>query len=162
MWCTVCWRVQCWNSKTDTSTNLYTIRLRAKHLTIIIKTSLILIYHTHTFNPSQGPEHCNECRNYYIEEVLEEGSLVKLCMEACPLGTYLNISSRQCVPCHRGCRNGTGCAGPLPYVNRTRGCLECDHVQLDREGRQVRVCVLCISNVDGIRDICSAWVKYTS
>ena len=28
--------------------------------------------------------------------------------------------------------------GPLPYVNRTHGCLECDHVQLDREGRQVR------------------------
>ena len=77
------------------------------------------------------------------------GSLVRVCVEACPIGTYLNTSSRQCVPCHSGCRNGTGCAGPLTYVNRTHGCLECDHVQLDREGRQVRVCVLCISYVDG-------------
>ena len=110
-----------------------------------------LSFCSHPLLHPQGPEYCNECRNYYVEEILGVGSLVKLCVEACPLGTYLNISSRQCVYCHRGCRNGTGCAG-----NRTHGCLECDHVQLDREGRQVRVCVLCISNVDGIRDTCSA------
>ena len=58
-------------------------------------------------------------------------------MEVCPQGTYLNTTSRQCVPCHEACQGG--CAGPLPYVNRTFGCLECDRVQLDREGRQVRV-----------------------
>ena len=57
-------------------------------------------------------------------------------MEVCPQGTYLNTTSRQCVPCHEACQGG--CAGPLPYVNRTHGCLECDRVQLDEEGRQVR------------------------
>ena len=87
---------------------------------------------------TQGPQHCNECRNYYVEEVLREGQLVRVCVEACPLGTYLNISSRQCVPCHEGCRALVGCAGPLPFVNTTHGCLECDYVQLDREGQQVR------------------------
>ena len=92
--------------------------------------------HTH-LQSSQGPEHCNMCRNYYVEEMIGEGPLMRVCVEACPLGTFLNTSSHQCVPCHSACQNGTGCAGPLPYVNRTHGCLECDRVQLDRQGRQV-------------------------
>ena len=92
-----------------------------------------------TFSPSQGPEHCNECRNYYVEEMLGEGPLMRVCVEVCPLGTFLNTSSRQCVPCHDGCQMQAGCAGPLPYVNRTHGCLECDRVQLDREERQVSI-----------------------
>ena len=83
-------------------------------------------------------------------------SLVRVCVEVCPLGTYLNTSTHQCVPCYSGCQNGTGCAGPLPYVNRTHGCLECDHVQLDREGRQVRVYVYCVWYVDGTCDTRSA------
>ena len=87
--------------------------------------------------PSQGPEYCNQCRNYYLEEMLGAGSAARVCVEVCPQGTYLNSTSRQCVPCHEACQGG--CAGPLPYVNRTHGCLECDRVQLDREGRQVRV-----------------------
>ena len=100
----------------------------------------ILTFRTFTpHTPSQGPEHCNTCRNYYIEEILVAGSLVRMCVEGCPLGTYLNISN-QCVPCHSGCRKDVGCAGPLPYVNRTHGCLECDRVQLDMEGNQVSEC----------------------
>ena len=63
---------------------------------------------------------------------------MRVCVEACPLGTYLNTSLRLCVPCHDGCQMQTGCAGPLPYVNTTDGCLACDRVQLDREGNQVR------------------------
>ena len=66
---------------------------------------------------------------------------MRVCVEVCPLGTYLNTSSHQCVPCHSGCQKDMGCAGPLPYVNRTHGCLECDCVQLDMEGNQVRECV---------------------
>ena len=92
--------------------------------------------HLHTCTPSQGPEHCNQCRNYYLEEMLEAGSAARVCVEVCPQGTYLNSTLRQCVPCHEACRGG--CAGPLPYVNRTFGCLECERVQLDTEGRQVR------------------------
>jgi len=53
----------------------------------------------------------------------------------CPLGTYLIPSSGQCAPCYEACR--AGCAGPLPYVNNTHGCLECDRVRLNREGGQV-------------------------
>ena len=71
--------------------------------------------------------------------MLGEEPLMRVCVEACPLGTYLNTSSRQCVPCHDGCQMQAGCAGPLPYVNRTHGCLECDRVQLDREGKQVSI-----------------------
>ena len=93
--------------------------------------------HLYLCTPSQGPEHCNQCRNYYLEEMLGAGSEARVCVEVCPQGTYLNTTSRQCVPCHEACQGG--CAGPLPYVNRTFGCLECDRVQLDREGRQVRV-----------------------
>ena len=89
----------------------------------------------HPCTPSQGPEHCNQCRNYYIEEVLGAGSAVRVCVETCSQGTYLNTTSRQCIPCHEACLGG--CAGPLPFVNRTFGCLECDRVELDREGRQV-------------------------
>ena len=89
----------------------------------------------HPCTPSQGPEHCIQCRNYYIEEILEVGSAARVCVETCPQGTYLNTTSRQCIPCHEACLGG--CAGPLPYVNRTFGCLECDRVELDREGRQV-------------------------
>ena len=89
----------------------------------------------HPCTPSQGPEHCNQCRNYYIEEVLGAGSTARVCVETCPQGTYLNTTSRQCIPCHEACLGG--CTGPLPFVNRTFGCLECDRVELDREGRQV-------------------------
>ena len=63
---------------------------------------------------------------------------MRVCVEACPFGTFLNTSSHQCVPCHDGCRKDMGCAGPLPYVNTTDGCLACDRVQLDGEGNQVR------------------------
>ena len=97
--------------------------------------------HPPLLNPSQGPEHCNTCRNYYIEEMMGAGSLVKVCVEACPLGTYLNTSSSECVPCDIGCQKDVGCAGPLPYVNKTHGCLECDRVKLDMEGNQVSECV---------------------
>ena len=56
-------------------------------------------------------------------------------MGACLLGTYLIPSSGQCAPCYEACRGG--CAGPLPYINNTHGCLGCDRVRLSREGRQV-------------------------
>ena len=88
----------------------------------------------HTLSPSQGPEHCNACRNYFIE-VREGSDTVRRCVGECPLGTYLIPSSRQCASCHEACR--AGCAGPLPSVNNTHGCLECDRVRLNREGRQV-------------------------
>ena len=104
----------------------------------------ILSLHTLTPSPSQGPEHCNECRNYYIEEMLREGPLVRVCVEVCPLNTYLNTSSRQCVRCYEGCVLGEGCAGPLPILNITHGCLECDRVQLDREENQVSKITCCL------------------
>ena len=115
---------------------------------VIVWTKLQSPNHTHahphhytlsplsSLTPSQGPEHCNQCRNYYLEEMLGAGSAARVCAEVCSQGTYLNSTSRQCIPCHEACQGG--CAGPLPYVNRTHGCLECDRVQLDREGRQVR------------------------
>jgi len=83
---------------------------------------------------SQGPENCNLCRNYYIE-VREGSDTVRRCVGECPLGTYLIPSSGQCAPCYEACR--AGCAGPLPYVNNTHGCMECDRVRLNREGGQV-------------------------
>ena len=82
----------------------------------------------------QGPEHCNFCRNYFIE-VREGSDTVRRCVGECPLGTYLIPSSGQCAPCYEACR--AGCAGPLPYVNNTHGCMECDRVRLNREGGQV-------------------------
>ena len=97
--------------------------------------TLLIPSHPHPCTPSQGPEHCNQCRNYYIEEILGAGSVSRVCVETCPQGTYLNTTSRQCIPCHEACQGM--CAGPLPYVNRTFGCLECGRVELDREGRQV-------------------------
>ena len=115
---------------------------------VIVWTKLQSPNHTHahphhytlsplsSLTPSQGPEHCNQCRNYYLEEMLGAGSAARVCVEVCSQGTYLNRTSRQCIPCHEACQGG--CAGPLPYVNRTHGCLECDRVQLDRDGRQVR------------------------
>ena len=89
---------------------------------------------SHSLSLSQGPEHCNSCRNYFIE-VREGSATVRRCVGECPLGTYLIPSSGQCAPCYEACR--AGCAGPLPYVSNTHGCLECDRVRLNREGGQV-------------------------
>ena len=89
---------------------------------------------SHSLSLSQGPEHCNSCRNYFIE-VREGSATVRRCVGECPLGTYLIPSSGQCAPCYEACR--AGCAGPLPYVNNTHGCMECDRVRLNREGGQV-------------------------
>ena len=77
---------------------------------------------------TQGPGNCIRCRNYTL--VTQSGSL---CVASCPLGTYAN--GTMCTPCYQGCT--AGCAGPLPYVNLTNGCLKCSYVQLNQQGQQV-------------------------
>lgn len=77
-----------------------------------------------------GPENCVDCRNFFIN--LTNG---RLCVEECPLGTYEIPSTRECAPCFEACVGG--CAGPLPYVNTSHGCLECSRVELDRNNQQV-------------------------
>eukprot|EP00731_Ephydatia_muelleri_P019538 Em0012g363a len=72
-----------------------------------------------------GPDHCIRCRNYTL--------VTQLCVASCPLGTYAN--GTMCTPCYHGCT--AGCAGPLPYVNLTNGCLKCSYVQLNQQGQQV-------------------------
>nr|BAA81724.2 protein tyrosine kinase [Ephydatia fluviatilis] len=74
------------------------------------------------------PYHCIRCRNYTL--VTQTGPL---CVASCPLGTYTN--GTMCIPCFQGCTGG--CAGPLPYVNLTNGCLGCSYVHLDQLGQQV-------------------------
>ena len=64
---------------------------------------------------------------------------VQLCVPECPFGTYLNASLSQCILCHENCT--AGCVGPLPYLDLTKGCLDCSFVLLDRDGRQVCVCL---------------------
>ena len=54
-------------------------------------------------------------------------------MASCPQGTYPNGTT--CAPCYHECT--MGCAGPLPYVNLTNGCLGCSYVQVDQQGQQV-------------------------
>lgn len=58
-------------------------------------------------------------------------------METCPLGTYLVANLSECVPCHEHCSAEVGCAGPLPYLDRENGCIDCTLVQLTRSGSQV-------------------------
>ena len=53
-----------------------------------------------------------------------------LCVSKCPMGTYLNNGTMECIPCHEGCKPASGCAGPLPYLDPGNGCLDCDLVSL--------------------------------
>ncbi|KAL5488663.1 hypothetical protein EMCRGX_G017639 [Ephydatia muelleri] len=66
----------------------------------------------------------------------------QLCVASCPLGTYAN--GTMCTPCYHGCT--AGCAGPLPYVNLTNGCLGCSHVQFSADGKQLSCLSSCPAN----------------
>ena len=82
----------------------------------------------------QGPEHCVRCRSLFLRTQTSSGIT---CLDSCPVGTYLVPESSECVPCHEHCNVETGCAGPLPYLNRENGCIDCSLVQLRRSGEQV-------------------------
>eukprot|EP00731_Ephydatia_muelleri_P019330 Em0012g155a len=85
----------------------------------------------------KGPDHCVSCRHFSI--VTQYG---QLCVASCPLGTYAN--GTMCTPCYHGCT--AGCAGPLPYVNLTNGCLGCSHVQFCADGKQLSCLSSCPTN----------------
>ena len=59
------------------------------------------------------------------------------CVSECSVGTYLSNETIECVPCFEGCNTATGCAGPLPFLDKENGCLDCDRVVLNRDGAQV-------------------------
>ena len=84
----------------------------------------------------QGPDHCNECRTNFLQTQIN-GSPVRLCLETCPVGTYLNQTTSECVPCYEHCDREIGCVGPLPYLDLNNGCLNCSLVQLNHAGGQV-------------------------
>lgn len=79
------------------------------------------------------------CRTYFVE-IRTENTIPYLCVDSCPVGTYLpGINSTECVPCHEHCNDEEGCAGPLPYLDRNNGCIECSLVQLTQSGAQVKM-----------------------
>ena len=86
----------------------------------------------------QGPEHCQSCRTYFLRSGQQRSRIE--CVATCPLGTYLNFTSSECLPCHAHCDRG--CSGPLPFVNLTSGCHGCSLVQLFSDGSQVKTCGL--------------------
>ena len=89
----------------------------------------------------QGADHCASCRTYFLRTLLN-GTLGRLCVESCPIGTYLEAGRSECVPCHEHCSREVGCAGPLPYLDVQNGCLDCSLVQLNQTGEQVRMCII--------------------
>ena len=53
---------------------------------------------------------------------------------------YYNVNNPlytgECGSCFEGC-GSQGCAGPLPYVNSSAGCISCNTIIVNRQGEQV-------------------------
>ena len=80
---------------------------------------------------------CHACRTYFVRVGMERAHH-NVCVDVCPAGTYLDRNSSECTPCFAHCSAEVGCVGPVPYVDRANGCLDCSLVQLDRNGSQVK------------------------
>ena len=55
---------------------------------------------------------------------------------------YYNVNNLlytgECGPCFEEC-GSQGCAGPLPYVNSSAGCISCNTIIVNRQGEQVLI-----------------------
>ena len=46
------------------------------------------------------------------------------------------MGTGECLPCFEGC-GSLGCAGPLPYVNSSSGCISCNTIIVNQQEEQV-------------------------
>ena len=61
---------------------------------------------------------------------------------------YYNVNNPlctgECGPCFEGC-GSQGCAGPLPYVNSSAGCISCNTIIVNHQGEQVLIILYWVS-----------------